>query len=212
MNISQFVKKNHIKMSQEDIIINFNDKETIVKSQLALALNLADSFNKTTGNNIDDLFAVALLSINNAYEKYDLTLKVARFSTYCRKTIVNSLLSFKDNIIRRPFLNTKNVLVPSANYDFEVDYLESLEDVETTSYGNIDIEPIVRLITELLSPIDSSVVINNLGLLEVKKTFKQLGKEYNRSGEAIRIRYIKSIEALKNNKRFINEMNKVYSL
>lgn len=212
MNISQFVKKNHIKMSQEDIIINFNDKETIVKSQLALALNLADSFNKTTGNNIDDLFAVALLSINNAYEKYDLTLKVARFSTYCRKTIVNSLLSFKDNIIRRPFLNTKNVLVPSANYDFEVDYLESLEDVETTSYGNIDIEPIVRLITELLSPIDSSVVINKLGLLEVKKTFKQLGKEYNRSGEAIRIRYIKSIEALKNNKRFINEMNKVYSL
>jgi len=55
VKIIRYVNDNYIKLSQKEIINNFDNKDLIIKSQLPIVLKISNSFNLTTGVNLEDL-------------------------------------------------------------------------------------------------------------------------------------------------------------
>lgn len=105
MKISTYVNNNYVKMSSEEIWKLFENrevnKEIISRTQLPMILKMAFSFARTTGNDIEELFSTALLTLMESIDDYDLS-KNRPFVSYYKVRVNNALINYNDNTIRIP--------------------------------------------------------------------------------------------------------------
>lgn len=222
MNLTKYVTENKIILAQDKIRLLFNNleenKNTIVKSQLPLALYLASSFSKTTKHHLEDLFAEALIAISESILKYDNTSK-ASFTTFCKQNIIWKLNSFDNDLIRIPRNRIKNDDNPKAklfsNYlnDDNNNYFE--ETIADDSTLKIDIEQnLINLIKEnLKKEYWADIVIKNMGLgMNKRMNCREIGEYYNKNKEGIRQIYETSLKKLQNNDEFKFKLKELYQL
>ena len=219
MKLSKYVEDNKIVLSQVEIRKLFKDKEhnrnKIIRTQLPLVLSIADSFSKTTGNPIEELFCNAMETLTKALNLYDETNK-ASFTTYVKVSITNQLSTKKsDGLIRTPVMNTHNKVFPTAYVfsDLNVD-----DDGEAKEFDVIDeSEPYDSYEDEYIEAINeytknakgADIVTRYLGLgYDKAMTFSEIGKLHNQTGANIRNLYHAEIQRLKDSdtfKKIINE-------
>jgi len=95
MELSKYVRKQQINLKKEEIIELFKDREankdTIVKSQLALALNQANKYSLTTKFTIDECFSFALEAILTAINSFNPE-KSDNFTGYASMAIKTNMI------------------------------------------------------------------------------------------------------------------------
>lgn len=225
MNLSKYVNDNKLKFTPDEIKQLFQDKDKnrnkIISSQLPLALNIADSFNKTTGIDIDYLFSYALEGLLNALDTFSPDDKSnSTFTTYSKTCITNSIIYStrynKMNIINKPYQNVKNEPVPIAytftsllrNYNEDDEFgIENNISDDSRPYSDNE-DKLESEIRKQLKPKVADVVILYLGINQDKAlTFKEIGKLKDKSSQAVHLSYHTGLSKLKENERFKKYLN-----
>ena len=220
MKISKYVEDNTIKLSQVEIRELFNDKENnkniIIKSQLALALSIADSFSKTTEYTVESLFSEAVMALTSAHRLYDHNHK-ATFTTYAKTAMTNKLSNIRnEDLIRKPGMNTKNHLIPKTSLfcdlmerddDGKYDEFDVIDDSDV--YESFEDEYVEAVKKYSKNDKGSDIVLRYLGLgYDKAMTFPEIAKLYGMTYQGIRLLYHNEIERLQNNDIFKNKLNK----
>lgn len=225
-NIQNYVSKNTIKLTQEELVELFNssmDSQNIIaKSQLPLVLNIANSFQTTTGVSFDEIFSAGMLGLSKAVNSY-VTTSNATFTTYAKTCITNEItyqIKNCDNIIRKPYLNSNNNPVPNAyvlsnftNDDGDNPVEDSIAYIEQDYINkddNIE-QQLINLIKEtLVKKQYQDIVIWRMGLLIDKPlTYKECGEKLGLVRGTIKNQYDKAINKLKNNPLFIFKLQEL---
>lgn len=217
MNTYNYVKKNHIQLSQDDIIKNFDDKQLVIKSQLALVLNIAKSFHNTSGIPLEDLFSVGLIGLTKAYDGYSSNNNAkATFTTYASLAIRNEIITFvKTNPI-------KNIISIPATYDsnkktvqhhkvypnstFDEDYLKLMEPESHPEYNwayETFKKKLIKLVERKFKEEEQIIFLNYAGINRKKLSFKEVANLINKSAETARQKYKRIIERIQQDKEFI---------
>jgi len=203
VKIIRYVNDNYIKLSQKEIINNFDNKDLIIKSQLPIVLKISNSFNLTTGVNLEDLFNEALEALLRAYNYYDKDNdNNATFTTYVSTVIKNALIIYNKN-------ESRIVIKSFSNYTDEGNKIK--KEMIASNYSSVEnTEELCESIFNTIPKKYAEIVTKYL--LEEgneKINFKTIAKEYNLSRETIRLRYLKGIRLLKSNELFIKKMKEL---
>jgi len=203
VKIIRYVNDNYIKLSQKEIINNFDNKDLIIKSQLPIVLKISNSFNLTTGVNLEDLFNEALEALLRAYLYYDKDNdNNATFTTYVSTVIKNALIIYNKN-------ESRIVIKSFSNYTDEGNKIK--KEMIASNYSSVEnTEELCESIFNTIPKKYAEIVTKYL--LEEgneKINFKTIAKEYNLSRETIRLRYLKGIRLLKSNELFIKKMKEL---
>jgi len=203
VKIIRYVNDNYIKLSQKEIINNFDNKDLIIKSQLPIVLKISNSFNLTTGVNLEDLFNEALEALLRAYNYYDKDNdNNATFTTYVSTVIKNALIIYNKN-------KSRIVIKSFSNYTDEGNKIK--KEMIASNYSSVEnTEELCESIFNTIPKKYAEIVTKYL--LEEgneKINFKTIAKEYNLSRETIRLRYLKGIRLLKSNELFIKKMKEL---
>jgi len=203
VKIIRYVNDNYIKLSQKEIINNFDNKDLIIKSQLPIVLKISNSFNLTTGVNLEDLFNEALEALLRASNYYDKDNdNNATFTTYVSTVIKNALIIYNKN-------ESRIVIKSFSNYTDEGNKIK--KEMIASNYSSVEnTEELCESIFNTIPKKYAEIVTKYL--LEEgneKINFKTIAKEYNLSRETIRLRYLKGIRLLKSNELFIKKMKEL---
>lgn len=227
--VINYLKTNHIKLTQPQIIELFNDREAnadkIVKSQLALVMNLAQRYHHFNQSKMfDEVVSDCMDGLLKAVNYFDPTLGVD-FTAFAFTSIKQSMFLYKDdnNIIRpsqrakRGELREDEVYVTTTSYDSFVK-----EDGDTISFlevyqseiekDEINYEELCRVIKEELKPHYADIVIASFGLCGYsdKLTYDEMGEMFGGISRQ-RIQQIrkKALEQLKDNPLFIDYLKEI---
>lgn len=223
-NISKYVEENKLKLTQNEILNLFNDREKnknkIIKSQLPLVLLLAGSYSSTTNYSVDDLFSYGLEGLTNALYTFKIDTP-ATFTTYANKCIKTALNGYvyhntTKTVIKQPSSNFRGITIPKAYLmtelsDDEYNFEEKITDSNEPKKCNE--EEIYNLIYDCLKPSYAYIVTQYLGINEEEnKTFNKIAEEQNKTRENIRQQYHKAIQILKDNEDFKYHFRTMFNL
>ena len=219
MNLSTYVRQNQINLSADEIIQLFDDvennKETIIKTQLALCLNLANRYASLYNQNVNELFSDALYAASKCISGFNPTLGLT-FSTYAGKSIVNEFQLHQTNVIKQPKHQTFHQYPITKAYRFPefYDYEKMVGDITPSEIDNS--QQLVQLIKTIIPENKHQqkyqhIMIEYFGLSGDTKTFKQIGNDIGLTGERTRQHYHRLMQVLKKNKhlkRYLQDLNK----
>ncbi|OCK42515.1 hypothetical protein BA195_10085 [Tenacibaculum soleae] len=220
--LQKYVEQNKIKLTQDQIKELCNNKERnqdlIIKSQLPLVLNISNSFNSTTGANIEDLFSKALEATHNALINYD-NKSNASFTTYAKISIINALKDYRlhnNNIIKQPsknkeLSNTKAYCFSSFNSEDNKAIEDTIEDTTNSIYSDED--KLEQLIKDNLKADYANIVILYFGINQDKsKVCIEIAEELNTTKQNINDKLLKALNKLKSNTHFKTLLKKLYNI
>jgi len=230
----KYLKKNHIKLTQEEIKELFNDRdlntETIVRSQMALVMQLSQHYHHYNSNKtFDEIVSDAMQGLLKAIVYYNPS-KGVDFTAYAYTLIKQVLYQYKDdnNMIvqsrnSKKYYTENNYIIPTAtsvdtfvgkNGDtisfFEV-YVNEDNDFkeDTERYDRL-----CTVIKETLSdkPKWSDIVIATFGLCgkSEKVTQEDISQMYGISKQAVNQFKNFALKRLKNNEEFMEFMRETY--
>jgi RNA polymerase sigma factor (sigma-70 family) len=218
----QYLKTNHINISQDKIKELFKDRETnknkIARSQFAMVFRLAKNaqfINKS--KELDELISDGLMGLNQAINMYDVT-KGCDFAAYAFTTIKHSLYEYRlDNTFikastkeRRNQLRDDDERAPIATRIESFKASESfnfLEVYESTQeeYVEFNYEELCRVIKEVLKPTYAEIIIAAYGLCgrNDKVTMEMVGEMFNTTKQASNQKKHNALNKLKNSPIFL---------
>ncbi|WP_418513699.1 hypothetical protein [Corallibacter sp.] len=229
--INKYVTDNHIKLSQNQIKILFEDRfknnDSIVKSQLPICLKYAIKYSYKSKFTPEDLFSISLLALQKAVNGYDTTSE-ASFTTYCKNYINYDLMNYLNNpdtsIIKQPQkqknMNTKGLIIPQAysfsnwiddNGNYSIDFENNYSFETDINIQKDNEDKLIELIrNNLKKEMWSDIVINKLGLGMVKRlNNREHSKLLDINEKQYSTIYKQSIERLKQNKGFKIALNQI---
>ncbi|MFI8379602.1 hypothetical protein [Leeuwenhoekiella sp. NPDC079379] len=215
MNLSTYVHKNYIKLSKDEIKDIYNTQEltpttieTLVKSQLPLALKYATSFAANSNQNLDYCFSIALENLHQSVLKYNPNNKKnASLTSYAIVGLKNALTHFiqfpHDNIIGKKKSNEnwggKTKVKFFSEYQTEDgNYLDTIIEDESTTYSE-DYDLLKDLIKKIILqeftgaryPTEKQTRLYNITIdwfnlnCQDDLSMKDIGKRHNLSRQTI---------------------------
>ncbi|WP_339875241.1 sigma-70 family RNA polymerase sigma factor [Olleya marilimosa] len=227
-NLQKFISSTKTKLSQEEILELFQDKEsnqnTIAASQFPLVHWLAKSYSTTTNKDIDELFSDGLEALSVAINTFNPD-KNTSFTSYARTCIQNyfNRTINTDNIIRLPSRYDKEIKPTAYTFtqltkvddDYEFSISSTITNDDDLNYSYLSNEDIlINLIKEHLTlPNWAYIVISNLGLnLDKKKTYLELAEELNVTKQYVGQVNKNGLKKLMNNQQFKSKLKELYQL
>lgn len=228
MEIQKYVRENHLRVTNEEVRELFNDREKnknkILKTQLALVLNVTTNIYHNHSKLFEEVFSDGLYGLTRAVETYNPEHK-GTFSTYAKTaikhTIYENLNSHK--MIREPSSNRRGIEVPTARVfsdyiregeDGELEITDRIEGIiDDTNLNTNEVQLRQFIIDALGSERKGNIISDSLGLcLDKKKTYGEIGKELNISKQRVSQVYLKEMDKLKDNEIFKKKLREYYKL
>ena len=225
----QYLKKNHIKLSQNEIKQLFNDRETnkeiIARSQFAMVMHLAKKYELVnTSKQLDEVISDGLLGLNRAIKYYDPN-KGVDFAAYAYTSIRHLMYEHRmDNEIIQPSTREKRkklgddeerapktsrieaFVKQPDNFDF-LDVYQRNDD----EYNEFDYNQLCNVIKKVLKPTYAEIIIASYGLCgrNKKVSMELVGEMFNTSKQAAHQKKQTALNILKGSEVFLNYIKEI---
>jgi RNA polymerase sigma factor (sigma-70 family) len=233
----QYLKKNHIKLSQDEIRELFKDKiknqDKIMKSQMALVMNLAQRYHHFNKKKmLDEVISDCLEGLMKAMQYYNpIEYPNVDFTAYAHTSIKQAMMLHKtDNEVIRPSIKarrgqlaedetyvTTTKFEDMVNLDGEgTNFLEIYQKAEDNNLVE-DLDRYNKLCTVIKEtfkdkPRYADIIIANFGLcgMSDKLTQEEIGEMFGVTKQAVNQIKLFALKKLKNNKDFITYLKETY--
>lgn len=232
----QYLKKNHINLTQDEIRELFKDKEKnenkIMKSQMALVMNLAQRYQHfNQKKTLDEVVSDCLEGLMKAMQYYNpIEFPDVDFTAFAHTSIKQTMYHYKDenSIIKLTGRAKKNQLREDEVYVTTTKF-EDMKSTEGDAVSFLEIyqpatddfkDDLVRY-NKLCSTVKDAfkdkpryadIIIANFGLCGVndKLTQEEIGDMFGISKQAVNQIKHMALKKLKNNKEFIEYLKETY--
>lgn len=225
----QYLKKKHLKLSQNEILELFKDREAnqdkIARSQFAMVMHLAKKYefvNKT--KELDEVISDGMLGLNQAIKYYDTT-KCRDFAAFAYTSIRHMMYEHRmDNEIIQPSTREKrrqlrddeqrapktNRIETLIKQPDNFDFLE-VYDRKDEEYEEFDYNELCRVIKEVLKPAYADIIIASYGLCgrNDKLTMEMVGEMMNTTKQASNQKKHNALNKLRNSPIFLKYVKSI---